>query len=74
MFHMKEIETVPIERLNEIIVTRHPRGLFLSREKRRGRQRGMFIAVDNSTGDAWTEEFKSWILAEKWLTNKEMEV
>jgi len=67
---MNEIEVVSIDKLNEIIKIREPRGLFLSREKRKGRVKGMFVAVDNLTGDAWTEEFKELEDAEDWLNRK----
>ena len=70
MFHMNEVESVPIDRLNEIIENRKPIGLFISREKRTGRKRGLFVAVDNSTGDAWTETFEKLKDAENWLMGK----
>lgn len=49
---MEEINKVSIEKIGEIIKTYKPLGLFLGVEGK------MFIAVDNLTGEAWTEEFK----------------
>lgn len=63
---MKEYETVSMEKINEIIRNMKPLGLFLAREPRGTRKR-MFIAVDNSTGEAWTEEFEKFSEARKWL-------
>lgn len=72
---MKEIQSVPINELYKIIETRKPIGLFLSREKKKGRQKGLFVAVDNLTGNAWTEEFIELEDAEDWLSGKnELEV
>ncbi len=65
-----EIETVSIEKIDEIIKKRKPQGLFLAREPRGTRKR-MFIAVDNSTGQAWTEEFEKYTEARKWLIGAE---
>jgi hypothetical protein len=48
---MDEIKYVTAEEAEEIICTREPVGLFYSKEGSK------FIAIDNSTGDAWTEEF-----------------
>lgn len=67
---MKEYETVSIEKINEIIENRKPLGLFLAREPRGTRKR-MFIAVDNTTGEAWTEEFEKFSDARKWLRGEE---
>lgn len=66
MFHMKEYETVSIEKIDEIIEKREPLGLFLAREAK-GKRKRMFIAVDNATGEAWTEEFEKFSDARKWL-------
>ena len=41
-----------------------PRGLFLAREGRR------WVAVDNTTGDAWTEDFSRKRQAVRWLRGK----
>ena len=63
---MEEIETVSIEKISEIIRKRKPIGLFLAREPKGVRKR-LFIAVDNSTGNAWAEEFENFLDARKWL-------
>ena len=52
---------------NEVIEKRQPLGLFLTIDN------NMWIAIDNSTGDAWTEEFYNSDVAIKWL-NREIEV
>ena len=41
-----------------------PRGLFLAREGR------TWVAVDNTTGDAWTEDFSRKRQAVRWLRGK----
>jgi len=56
-----EIQRVSLTKLDLVISQRKPLGLFLSRENR------MWIAVDNSTRDAWTEEFQSKRQAVRWL-------
>lgn len=66
---MKEYETVSIEKMNGIIENRKPLGLFLARETRGTRKR-MFIALDNTTGEAWTEWFEKFSKARKWLGGK----
>ena len=48
-------------RLRGVIQTRRPRGLFLAHEGK------VWVAVDNSTGHAWTEEFSSPQEAVRWL-------
>ncbi len=48
----------------EVIETRQPLGLFLCRGDRR------WVAVDNSTGDAWTEDFRWRFRAIQWLKGK----
>lgn len=48
-----------------------PRGLYIVQETVQipGTTRGiqLFVAIDNSTGDAWTEEFHSVTVARQWL-------
>lgn len=61
-----EIESVPIEKLNEIIETRKPKGLFIAREPK-GKRKRLFIAVDNLDREAYTEEFEGYIKAIRWL-------
>lgn len=47
--------------LCKVIDRRTPLGLFLTKEGRK------WVAVDNSTGDAWTEEFCRKHQAVRWL-------
>ena len=55
------IKKVSGEELDSIIDKREPIGLFYCKDGR------VWVAVDNSTGDAWTEEFKSESAARAWL-------
>ncbi|HAT4146262.1 TPA: hypothetical protein I9Z81_001255 [Clostridium perfringens] len=50
---MSNFIKVSNNKANEIINTRKPLGLFWTREG------AWFIAIDNLTGDAWSECFKS---------------
>jgi len=56
-----EIQRVSIEELHGVIEQYAPRGLFLSKRNH------LWIAVDNTTNDAWTEEFTSKRQAIRWL-------
>ena len=47
--------------LCKVIDCRTPLGLFLTREGR------IWVAVDNTTGDAWTEDFDRKHQAIRWL-------
>lgn len=47
----------------EIAVTRDPIGLFIHHDG----LREVYVVIDNSTGDAWFEEFKYYEDAVKWL-------
>jgi len=62
-----EITYVSSDKMSEIIETRKPLGLFIRKDN------GIWIAVDNSTGDAWTEEFKNHTAASKWLRREQEE-
>lgn len=53
--------------IQDIIVNRRPKGLFLCQEGLR------WVAVDNSTGDAWTEDFSEKLEAVQWLTCMEQD-
>ena len=48
-----------------------PRGLYIVEDTVQipgtTRRVPFFVAIDNSTGDAWTEEFYSIIVAKQWL-------
>ena len=56
-----QIKEVSSDEAGDIINNRKPLGLFLQKDG------NVFVAIDNSTGDAWTEEFKNRKSAEKWL-------
>lgn len=51
--------------LSNIITNRFPKGLFLCREGSR------WVAVDNTTSDAWTEDFSTSLKAIQWLMQVE---
>ncbi len=59
-----KIQIVDAGTITEVIETRQPLGLFLCRDSQR------WVAVDNSTGDAWTEEFRWKFRAVQWLKGK----
>ena len=50
--------------LLKVIDQRIPLGLFLTKEDRK------WVAVDNTTGDAWTEDFRWKYQAVRWLRGK----
>ena len=56
-----KIKRVSPKKLTDVIDRRTPFGLFLTKEGRK------WVAVDNSTGDAWTEEFSRKRQAVHWL-------
>ena len=56
-----EIQQVSMEQLREVIHQMAPSGRFLAKEGR------IWIAVDNSTNHAWTEEFRRKYQAVRWL-------
>lgn len=58
---MFEIETISNQKALEIIETRFPTGLFIAKDGEK------YIAIDNMTADAWTEEFDSLYVANCWL-------
>lgn len=59
-----KIQRVSSKFLERIIEHRTPCGLFLTKERR------TWVAVDNTTGDAWTEEFFRKRQAVRWLRGK----
>ena len=59
-----KIHQVSSKKLTNVIDRRTPRGLFLTKEGR------TWVAVDNSTGDAWTEDFRWKWQAIRWLRGK----
>ncbi len=48
-----KIKEITQSEASEIIDKRKPKGLFWLKEN------GFYVAIDNSTGDAWTEAFKT---------------
>jgi hypothetical protein len=58
------IQKVTQEEMLKIIETRKPLGKFYRIEGK------TIIAVDNSTGDAWTEEFKNFEVFLLWITTQ----
>lgn len=64
---MSEIREVSKDEASSIIETREPLGLFYLEED------GKFVGIDNSTGDAFVEEFNSFEPCERWLNGEEME-
>ena len=61
-----DIRKVSVEELHTVILDFHPHGLYLSREG------NAWVAVDNSDGHAWTEEFVSRRKAVRWLRRLEV--
>ena len=59
------IHRVNQKRLLNVIDSRIPLGLFLTKEGH------TWVAVDNSTGDAWTEDFATKRECLKWLKNRD---
>ena len=59
-----KIQRVSSGVLGQVIEHRTPCGLFLTKEGRK------WVAVDNTTGDAWTEEFSRKRQAVRWLRGK----
>jgi hypothetical protein len=62
---MTAINIITNEAASGIIEHREPKGLFYTMES------GMFVGIDNSTGDAWVEEFQSEMECRDWLIRKE---
>ncbi len=59
-----KIRRVSLEFIGRVIEDRTPCGRFLTKEGLK------WVAVDNSTGDAWTEEFTRKRQAIRWLRGK----
>lgn len=57
------IERIDIEKGIEIMRTFQPPGLFVYYEP----PTGLYVAIDNSTGDAWVEDFDTMAEAIAWL-------
>lgn len=58
-----EIKMITSEQASTIIDTRIPFGLFYLLDD------DVYIGIDNTTGDAWTEEFPNLCQCKKWLEN-----
>lgn len=58
------VQCVCLEELRQVICQYRPLGLFLAREGRR------WTAVDNTTGQAWTETFAHRRRALLWLSGQ----
>ncbi len=56
-----EIQIVDTTVLDSVIETYQPKGLYLAYDGK------WWIAVDNSTGSAWTEDFGNQSTAINWL-------
>lgn len=61
------ITVVSVKRANEVIDKRDSVGLFLVIEN------DMFVGIDNSTGEAWTEEFTDLNKCLRWLHGGELD-
>ena len=59
-----KIKTITQEEAGKVIEDRKPLGLFLLVEG------GKYIGIDNSNGEAWTEEFDSRFKCWNWLNGK----
>ena len=65
----REVEKVTEEAMTLIIETRQSRGWYYRKADRR-----CYVGVDNSTGDAWTEEFPSRRKCLRWLRDPSIDV
>ena len=59
----KIILEITEQEAEEIILTRRRYGLFWVKEN------GKFIGIDNTSGDAWTEEFNDLEICILWLSS-----
>lgn len=57
------IQKITSEQAERIIDIRYPLGLFYVLDA------GVYVSIDNSTGDAWTEEFPDFRTCKRWLRN-----
>lgn len=58
-----EIKEITLDQARTIVDIRKPFGLFYLLDD------DIYIGIDNSTGDAWTEEFANLHQCKKWLRN-----
>jgi len=61
--HKAVIRKITPEQADSIIETRKPLGLFYVRKS------GGYVGIDNSNGQAWTEEFRNLQKCKRWLSN-----
>jgi DNA uptake protein ComE-like DNA-binding protein len=57
----RDIIKITPEEASQIIETRERKGMFYCIED------GRYVGIDNRTGDAWTEDFKSLSACRRWL-------
>lgn len=62
------IKKIINEEASKIIDDRNPKGKFYTIEKTQ-ENKIMYVGIDNTTGDAWTEEFESLNECKTWLGN-----
>jgi hypothetical protein len=62
-----DLKEITQEEAEQIIETREPLGQFFKIEN------DLYIGIDNQTGNAWTEEFKSREDCFRWLYGEELE-
>ena len=67
MSHNNEIKKINNEQAGRIIDIRYPLGLFYVLKA------GVYIGIDNSNGEAWTEEFPNLRKCKRWLSNPNIE-
>lgn len=65
---MLDIKKITKEEASTIIETREPRGLFYTAESYENGN--IYVGIDNCSGDAWTEDFKSLSPCKRWLLNR----
>lgn len=58
------MKQIPLSEAKKIIDTREPKGVFYTLETL---ENGTYIGIDNRTGDAFTEEFKTLEKLKEWL-------
>jgi hypothetical protein len=63
---MMEIKKVDPEEATRIIETREPRGLFYCIDKE-FKNIKVYVGIDNTYGDAWTEDFRTLASCKRWL-------
>jgi hypothetical protein len=62
---METIIKIDKKKASEIIETRIPQGKFYHISEYNGIK--IYVGIDNHSGDAWTEDFKSLSSCKKWL-------